>query len=86
MTRLMEMIHDDLQANLSLKTLANAARLSHHHFSRVFKCVKGFSPHQSVLSQCVQLARRLMVETTLLITAELVTIRSRPAAARNLFQ
>jgi AraC family transcriptional regulator len=61
----LELIHDDLQANLSLKTLADAAQLSPHHFSRVFKRVTGFSPHQYMLSQRVQLARRLLVETTL---------------------
>jgi AraC family transcriptional regulator len=61
----LEMIHDDLQSNLSLKTLADAAHLSPHHFSRVFKRVTGFSPHQYVLSQRVHLARRLLLETTL---------------------
>jgi AraC family transcriptional regulator len=61
----LEMIHDDLQSNLSLKALADAAHLSPHHFSRVFKRVTGFSPHQYVLSQRVQLARRLLVDTKL---------------------
>lgn len=61
----LEMIHDDLQANLSLKALADASHLSPYHFSRVFKRVTGFSPHQYVLSQRIQLARRLLVETTL---------------------
>lgn len=61
----LEMIHDDLRANLSLKALADAVQLSPHHFSRMFKRVTGLAPHQYVLSQRVQLARRLLVETTL---------------------
>ncbi|HEY8460795.1 MAG TPA: AraC family transcriptional regulator [Blastocatellia bacterium] len=64
----LEMIHDDLQANPSLKELADAAHLSPHHFSRIFKRVTGLSPHQYVLSQRVQAARRLLAETTLPIT------------------
>ncbi len=64
----LEMIHDDLQSNPSLKALADAVQLSPHHFSRVFKRVTGLAPHQYVLSQRVQLARRLLVETTLPIT------------------
>jgi AraC family transcriptional regulator len=61
----LELIHDNLQENLSLKALADAAQLSPHHFSRMFKRVTGFSPHQYVLSQRVQLAKRLLVETKL---------------------
>jgi AraC family transcriptional regulator len=63
----LEMIHDDLQANPSLSALADAVRLSPHHFSRVFKRVTGLSPHQYVLSQRIQLAQRLLVETKLSI-------------------
>jgi AraC family transcriptional regulator len=63
----LEMIHDDLQANPSLSALADAVQLSPHHFSRVFKRVTGLSPHQYVLSQRIQLARRLLVETKLSI-------------------
>jgi AraC family transcriptional regulator len=63
----LEMIHDDLQANFSLRELANAVQLSPYHFSRSFKRVTGLSPHQYVLSQRVQLARRLLVETSLSI-------------------
>jgi AraC family transcriptional regulator len=63
----LEMIHDDLQANPSLSELADAVRLSPHHFSRVFKRVTGLSPHQYVLSQRIQLARQLLTETKLSI-------------------
>jgi AraC family transcriptional regulator len=63
----LEMIHDDLQANPSLSALADAVQLSPHHFSRVFKRVTGLSPHQYVLSERIQLARRLLAETTLSI-------------------
>jgi AraC family transcriptional regulator len=63
----LEMIHDDLQANPSLSALADAVKLSPHHFSRVFKRVTGLSPHQYVLSQRIQLAQRLLAETTLSI-------------------
>jgi AraC family transcriptional regulator len=63
----LEMIHDDLQANFSLRELASAVQLSPYHFSRSFKRVTGLSPHQYVLSQRVQLARRLLAETSLSI-------------------
>jgi AraC family transcriptional regulator len=61
----LEMIHDDLHADLSLQRLAKAVQLSPHHFSRAFKRVTGRSPHQYVLWQRVQLAKRLLIETRL---------------------
>jgi AraC family transcriptional regulator len=63
----LEMIHDDLRANPPLNALADAAQLSPHHFSRVFKRATGLSPHQYVLSQRIQLAQRLLSETKLSI-------------------
>lgn len=63
----LEMIHDDLQTNFSLLELARAVQLSPYHFSRAFKRVTGLPPHQYVLSQRVQLARRLLVDTSLAI-------------------
>lgn len=61
----LEMIHDDLHSDLSLENLARAVQLSPHQFSRAFKRVTGRSPHQYVLWQRVQLAKRLLAETSL---------------------
>jgi AraC family transcriptional regulator len=63
----LEMIHDEPQANFSLKKLAAAVRLSPYHFSRAFKRVTGLPPHQYVLSHRVQLAKRLLADTSLSI-------------------
>jgi AraC family transcriptional regulator len=63
----LEMIHDDLQANPSLRALADAVQLSHHHFSRVFKRLTGLAPHQYLISQRIKHARRLLIETSLSI-------------------
>ena len=64
----LEMIDDDLQFNFSLKKLADAVHLSPYHFSRAFKHVIGLPPHQYVLRRRVQLARQLLVDTSLSIS------------------
>jgi AraC family transcriptional regulator len=56
----LEFIHDHLGSNLSLREVAGVAHLSPHHFSRSFKRATGMAPHQYVLRQRVELARRLL--------------------------
>src|SRR5690349_17471012 len=64
----LEMIHDDLRTNFSLKELARAVNLSPFHFSRAFKRVIGLPPHQYVLKLRVQLAKQLLTDTALSIS------------------
>jgi AraC family transcriptional regulator len=64
----LEMIHDDLRTNFSLKELARVVNLSPYHFSRAFKRVIGLPPHQYVLTRRVQLAKQLLTETTLSVS------------------
>jgi len=64
----LEMIHDDLRSNFSLKELARTANLSPYHFSRAFKRVIGLPPHQYVLARRVQLAKQLLTDTSLSIS------------------
>ena len=64
----LEMIHDDLRTNFSLKELARAVNLSPYHFSRAFKRVIGLPPHQYVLKLRVQLAKQLLTDTALSIS------------------
>ena len=56
----LEFIHDNLGSNLSLREVAGVAHLSPHHFSRSFKRATGMAPHQYILRQRVELARRLL--------------------------
>jgi len=64
----LEMIHDDLQTNFSLKELARVVHLSPYHFSRAFKRAIGLPPHQYVLRRRVLIARQLLANTALSIS------------------
>jgi transcriptional regulator GlxA family with amidase domain len=48
-TRVVRMIDNDLDAPHDLATLAQIARLSPHHFLRVFEEITGITPHQYLL-------------------------------------
>ncbi|MFH7243187.1 MAG: helix-turn-helix domain-containing protein [Spirulina sp.] len=53
-------INDNLARELSLKELAVITQLSQHHFCRTFKRSTGLSPHQYVIRQRVERAKRLL--------------------------
>jgi AraC family transcriptional regulator len=65
--RALDFIHDNLSERFSLSEMAQAAELSPYHFSRLFKQATGSTPHQYVLQQRLDLAKRLLIESNLSI-------------------
>lgn len=55
-----EYIHFHLDQNIALADLAHVARLSEFHFARLFKQTTSLSPHQFVIPQRVERAKRLI--------------------------
>jgi AraC family transcriptional regulator len=58
--RVIELIDANLQRDLSLQELADAAGISISHFSRMFRKSTSLSPHQFVLRQRIQKAGELI--------------------------
>ncbi|BDI34405.1 AraC family transcriptional regulator [Capsulimonas corticalis] len=58
--RAVDFIHDHLGESLDLDSIAESAGLSSYHFSRCFKHAMGISPHQYVIQQRVEHAKRLI--------------------------
>ena len=65
--RVREFIDANLGHNLSLVTLAQIAHTSPFHFGRLFKAGTGLTPHQYVLNERIERAKRLLVENQLTI-------------------
>lgn len=61
-------IHDSLAGDLSAESLAGLADVSVAHFSRIFRDATGVSPHRYVLSARLDLARKLLTQSTLPIS------------------
>ncbi len=55
-----EYIHAHLDQNVALADLADVAHLSEFHFARLFKQTTGLPPHQFVIHQRVERAKRLI--------------------------
>ena len=55
-----EDIHAHLDQNIALADLADVAHLSEFHFARLFKQTTGLPPHQFVIHQRVERAKRLI--------------------------
>jgi AraC family transcriptional regulator len=55
-----EYIHAHLDQNIALADLADVAHLSEFHFARLFKQTTDLSPHQFVIHQRVERAKRLI--------------------------
>jgi AraC family transcriptional regulator len=67
--RVLEYMQAHLDHELSLAALASIAQMSPYYFSRLFKHSTGLSPHQYVLQQRVEWAKRLLAEPRLSIAA-----------------
>ena len=61
--RAKELLIANLSGNLSLSELAHASRLSPSHFSQAFRQTVGAPPHQWLLSQRIERAKQLLLNT-----------------------
>lgn len=61
--RAKDLLRADLSGNLSLTELADACRLSVSRFSQAFKQTVGCPPHQWLISQRVEQAKHLLLNT-----------------------
>lgn len=59
-----EYIHDHLDEDLSLINLAEQLNLSSFHFARLFKNSLGVSPHQYILQNRIDRAKKLIATST----------------------
>jgi AraC family transcriptional regulator len=66
--RSVELMHAQLDQNLSLKSLAAESYLSPFHFSRLFKKLTGATPHNYLAAMRVGRAQTLLAETDMSIT------------------
>ncbi|WP_232432343.1 helix-turn-helix domain-containing protein [Chamaesiphon minutus] len=58
-------IHEHLAQEIKIAELAELTRMSHFHFSRLFKQAIGVSPHQYLIEQRVERAKHLLKQTQL---------------------
>lgn len=63
--RALDYIEQNLSGAIRLSDLADAARLSSHHFSELFRQSVGVSPYRYVLLRRVECAKRLLSESML---------------------
>jgi len=66
--RSVELMHTQLDQDLTLKALAAASYLSPFHFARLFKKLTGTSPHNYLASIRATRAQLLLAETDLSVT------------------
>ena len=66
--RSVELMHTQLDQELTLKALAAASYLSPFHFARLFKKLTGLSPHNYLASIRATRAQLLLAETDLSVT------------------
>jgi AraC family transcriptional regulator len=58
--KVVELVHAEMEGDLSLEELADAAGLSIAHFSEMFRQSTGQSPHQFVLHRRVERAKEML--------------------------
>jgi AraC family transcriptional regulator len=61
--RTLEFIHENLHEDLSIEQLADQAYLSAFHFARLFKNTLKLTPHQYVLQNRIERAKRLITKS-----------------------
>ena len=66
--RSVELMHSQLDQDLSLKMLASASYLSPFHFSRLFKKLTGSTPHNYLAAMRANRAQLLLAETEMSVT------------------
>ena len=67
--RALAYIDAHLGERLTLAEIANELKLSPYHFAHVFKRLIGIAPHQYVMQQRLERAKRLLAHTNLSIAA-----------------
>lgn len=66
--QVLNFVHGNLAADLSAEMLARRADVSLAHFVRIFRDATGISPHRYVLSARLDLARKLLTQSTMPIS------------------
>lgn len=66
--QVLEYIHENLMQNISLAELATIAQISPNYFANLFKQSTGLAPHQYVIHQRLNRAKKLLEKTNLSIT------------------
>ena len=61
----LDYIHSRLSNDLTLDDIAASVGLTPYHFTRLFRQTTGESPHQYVISQRIEVAKRLLVRADL---------------------
>lgn len=64
----LNLVRDDLAGDLSVARLAASVGLSEAHFCRIFRDATGVPPHRYVLTARLDLARKLLTQSTLPIS------------------
>jgi AraC family transcriptional regulator len=64
----LNLVRDDLAGDLSVARLAASVGLSDAHFCRIFRDATGVPPHRYVLTARLDLARKLLTQSTLPIS------------------
>jgi AraC family transcriptional regulator len=68
LNRVVEFIHANLDRNIHLEELAEAAGMSAFHFAKLFKASTGSSPHQYILQRRLEYAKQLLRDPSLTLS------------------
>ncbi|RYX85715.1 AraC family transcriptional regulator [bacterium] len=60
--QIVEYVQDNLTGEVRLDDMASVVGLSRYHFLRAFKASMGLTPHQYVIQQRVELAKKMMAQ------------------------
>ncbi len=66
--RVIEFIHENLTEDIGLSNLAKVANLSQFRFAHNFKQATGLAPHQYVIHERLERAKKMLRETDLTVT------------------